>query len=91
MSYHFLQFKTIKKAPNIIEQCWVLFSSGDVLLSQEASLQVPSAQKGLTSVFGMGTGVTLSPSSPENFWAILQVVPGYWSLVERLSSDSDPI
>ena len=40
-------------------------SSGDVLLSQEASLQVPSAQKGLTSVFGMGTGVTLSPSSPD--------------------------
>ena len=27
--------------------------------------QVPSAQRGLTAVFGMGTGGTLSPSSPE--------------------------
>ena len=34
--------------------------SSDVLLSQAVSHQVPSALKGLTSVFGMGTGV--SPS-----------------------------
>ena len=27
--------------------------------------QVPSAQMGLTSVFGMGTGVTPSPKPPE--------------------------
>ena len=39
--------------------------SGDVLLSQEISLQVPSALTGLTSVFGMGTGVTLSLWSPK--------------------------
>ena len=32
--------------------------SGGVLLSQAVSHQVPSAQEGLTSVFGMGTGVT---------------------------------
>ena len=32
--------------------------SGGVLLSQAVSRQVPSAQEGLTSVFGMGTGVT---------------------------------
>ena len=32
--------------------------SGGVLLSQAVSDQVPSAQEGLTSVFGMGTGVT---------------------------------
>ena len=32
--------------------------SGGVLLSQGESTQVPSAQAGLTSVFGMGTGVT---------------------------------
>lgn len=30
--------------------------SGNVLLSQVVSNQVPSALKGLTSVFGMGTG-----------------------------------
>ncbi len=39
--------------------------SGGVLLSQGISPQVPSALRGLTSVFGMGTGVTLSPWPPE--------------------------
>ena len=39
--------------------------SGGVLLSQGISPQVPSALRGLTSVFGMGTGVTLSPRPPE--------------------------
>jgi hypothetical protein len=40
--------------------------SGGVLLSQAVSRQVPSAQEGLTSVFGMGTGVTppLWPPKP---------------------------
>jgi hypothetical protein len=33
--------------------------SGGVLLSQGVNPQVPSALAGLTSVFGMGTGVTL--------------------------------
>ena len=35
--------------------------SGGVLLSQGESTQVPSALTGLTSVFGMGTGVTPPP------------------------------
>ena len=39
--------------------------SGSDLLSRAVSSQVPSALKGLTSVFGMGTGGTLSPLSPE--------------------------
>ena len=39
--------------------------SGGDLLSRAVSSQVPSALKGLTSVFGMGTGGTLSPLSPE--------------------------
>ena len=42
-----------------------LMESGSDLLSQAVSSQVPSALKGLTSVFGMGTGGTLSPLSPE--------------------------
>ena len=33
--------------------------SGDDLLSRRASPEVSSARKGLTVVFGMGTGVTL--------------------------------
>ena len=39
--------------------------SGGVLLSRAVSSQVPSALRGLTSVFGMGTGGSLSPLSPE--------------------------
>ena len=38
---------------------------GDVLLSQEENPQLPSALRSLTSVFGMGTGVTFSLSPPD--------------------------
>ena len=31
--------------------------------------QLPSALKSLTSVFGMGTGVASSPSSPDNLFS----------------------
>ncbi len=41
--------------------------SGDVLLSQGAAPQVPSALTGLTSVFGMGTGISPSLRPPETF------------------------
>ena len=40
---------------------------GDVLLSHIVSHAVPSALKSLTSVFGMGTGVTSLLSSPEKW------------------------
>ena len=40
------------------------YSGGD-LLSQGATPQVPSAWAGLTSVFGMGTGVTPPLWPPE--------------------------
>ena len=39
--------------------------SGGVLLSQGLTAQVPSALNGLTSVFGMGTGVTHPLSPPK--------------------------
>ena len=39
--------------------------SGGDLLSRAVTSQVPSALKGLTSVFGMGTGGTPSPLPPE--------------------------
>ena len=41
------------------------FNPGNDLVSHKVALAVPSAQRGLTSVFGMGTGVTLSIQSPE--------------------------
>ena len=34
--------------------------AGDVVLSHPATRAVPSALRGLTTVFGMGTGVTLA-------------------------------
>src|SRR5690554_2931567 len=49
-----------------------IIGSGSDLLSQAVSHQVPSALKGLTSVFGMGTGVTLSLLPPEK---LLKIVP----------------
>jgi hypothetical protein len=45
--------------------------SGGDLLSQGASPQVPSALAGLTSVFGMGTGVTPPLWPPETCFQIL--------------------
>src|SRR5436305_4302355 len=39
---------------------------GDDLLSHTLAHAVPSALRGLTAVFGMGTGVSPSPQSPEN-------------------------
>ena len=40
---------------------------GGVLLSQDPSVQVPSALEGLTVVFGMGTCGTPPPSPPNRF------------------------
>ena len=53
---HPLQPWNAKKAPR--EGSLLQRNSGDDLLSQGDSPQVPSALVGLTSVFGMGTGVT---------------------------------
>jgi hypothetical protein len=41
--------------------------SGGVLLSHAAPRAVPSAQKGLTSGFGMGPGVSPSPWPPKHY------------------------
>ena len=41
-------------------------NSGGDLLSQDLTVQVSSALEGLTSVFGMGTGVAPPVTPPEN-------------------------
>jgi hypothetical protein len=47
---------------------WVfLYLPGNDLLSQGVAPQLPSALRSLTSVFGMGTGVSFSPLSPDIF------------------------
>ena len=38
--------------------------AGDDVLSHSVSRAVPSARRGLTTVFGMGTGVALAPLPP---------------------------
>src|SRR5438132_2202579 len=43
---------------------WLLFNAGNDLRSHTLSRAVPSAQQGLTSVFGMGTGGTPAVRSP---------------------------
>jgi hypothetical protein len=52
-------------ATNVVRDLVFYVYSGDVLLSQGDSPQVPSALAGLTSVFGMGTGVTPPLWPPE--------------------------
>ena len=52
--------------------CLFFLESGSDLLSRAVSSQVPSALKGLTSVFGMGTGGSLSPLPPENCEGFVQ-------------------
>ena len=56
-----------QKAPVIgwINGAFVLIP-GDDLVSHAVARAVPSAQGGLTSVFGMGTGVTLPVRPPRN-------------------------
>ena len=47
--------------------------SRQYLLSHIVSNAVPSARRGLTSVFGMGTGMALSLNPPEKFILIVYV------------------
>ena len=57
-----------KKARSSFTLSGLVFNNpGGFLLSHAVARAVPSAPRGLTSVFGMGTGVTLSTQPPENF------------------------
>ena len=53
-----------RKNPALSYKDRVKIKPGSVLLSHLVSKAVPSALEGLTSVFEMGTGVTLPPSPP---------------------------
>src|ERR1700756_5286487 len=55
-----------RKKPAPKSGLFVDANAGDYLISHTLSRAVPSAQRGLTSVFGMGTGVTLAVCSPAN-------------------------
>src|SRR5579872_5336540 len=51
------------------------FNPGGDLRSRAVSSAVSSAQRGLTSVFGMGTGVTLAVRPPGNWKSKLDGTP----------------
>jgi hypothetical protein len=55
-----------RKSPLDMNRAGFCNNPGDFLLSHTVTRAVPSAPAGLTSVFGMGTGVTLPTKSPEN-------------------------
>ena len=61
--------------------------SGSDLLSRAVSSQVPSALKGLTSVFGMGTGGSLSPLPPENCEGLCSPLSS-WFLLRHLITEA---
>ena len=65
LRYCFLFNKKTGKLPVI--KYFYTKKTGNDLCFQEGNLQVFSALKSLTSVFGMGTGVSSSLSSPENY------------------------
>jgi hypothetical protein len=70
MIYPLLDSAKEKPAQETISSGPSLNNPGDFLLSHAVTRAVPSAPTGLTSVFGMGTGVTLSTKSPENLFEI---------------------
>src|SRR3954463_15500406 len=55
-----------QKSPRDFSRGLSINNPGGFLLSHAPARAVPSAPRGLTSVFGMGTGVTLSTKPPEN-------------------------
>ena len=63
-----VHFSKIKKPAQVYPERALLNNPGGFLLSHAVARAVPSAPRGLTSVFGMGTGVTLSTQPPENLF-----------------------
>ena len=57
--------RKLKKPAQVSLSGLVFNNPGGFLLSHAVARAVPSAPRGLTSVFGMGTGVTLSTQPPE--------------------------
>src|SRR3954463_9254828 len=68
-----------QKSPRDFSRGLSINNPGGFLLSHTVARAVPSAPRGLTSVFGMGTGVALSTQPPENLFRTFSVA-GAWSL-----------
>jgi len=63
-----------RKTPPGFRMAGFLVNAGNHLRSHTLTRAVPSAQRGLTSVFGMGTGVALAVYSPANLGVLLDLV-----------------
>ena len=61
------------KTPFIMNEGGFIINSGGSLLSHTVAHAVPSAQKSLTSVFGMGTGVTSSLLPPKYIYNMVTI------------------
>ena len=61
-----------KEGPSLVDPTPLILVTmpGNYLLSHRVAPKVPSALEGLTTVFGMGTGVTLPVSSPSSLDAV---------------------
>ena len=83
-------FKLYEKEHQPLGQCSLplLLYPGNVLLSQEKNLSVPSAIADLTSVFGMGTGVTPPLSSPGYLPYSLSSLPAPSKLYSTIYSNT---
>ena len=62
-------------------------SAGGGLLSRDLSIGVPSALQGLTTVFGMGTGVAPALQPP----AIFAFVGPNWQVTDRVVSGHESV
>ena len=76
-----------KKGLRLLGALCDLIPGGD-LRSRVVSNAVSSALQGLTSVFGMGTGVTLAVIPPRNF---LKLKAGTRDVSESFSTTGTPI
>src|SRR6267378_2253205 len=65
---------------------WLLIYAGNDLLSHTLSRAVQSALRGLTSVFGMGTGGTPAVKSPQTGAAGCSLL-SYWLEAHELAAD----
>ena len=62
---HFFLCAVFKEHIATVKQIRPCGLSGNDLLSRDPAVQVPSALEGLTAVFGMGTGGSPPPLSPD--------------------------
>jgi len=71
------------KQPASIEAGCLKKDRGGDLLSHKVALAVSSALRGLTAVFGMGTGISLAPKPPQKLLGFARLAPRATALVSQ--------